>query len=586
MIKGEEKYIRDIFCNNFVFEIPRYQRPYAWTEEEAGILLDDILSFISDDVANIENLTEEDLGNLSEYFLGSVVLIKDENDPKSQVVDGQQRLTTLTILLSVIRQLVANKLTDNERDVANKLTDNERDVANKFVFELNNFIYEQSGIIMHYKDRPRLQLREKDQDYFKTYIQDEHGIQKLNDMDSPNLTDSKKNIQQNAMLFYNTLQNFSLKQFIALSGFIINNCCMIIVWTSDTESAYRTFAILNDRGMNLSFTDILKSEILGEISKEKEEKYTKEWEYAEDSVGREDFKNLFTHIRMIYRKEKAKKTVLEEIRKFVKPTQNPEEFIDTVLLPYRDAYDIIKNAAYQSEKNAIDESLKWLNKIDNFDWMPPAMLFLHKNQNDPVELGKFFSRLERLASGLMIQRANLNERIKRYGALLTDIETNKDLYTDDSPLQLSENEKRNILDILNGDLYLIPKIRLYVLLKLDRKLAGEGAIYDRSVISVEHVLPQNPRQDSVWLEWFPEEEERQKYTHKIGNLVLLARKKNSQAGNYDFDEKKEKYFSTKSPGIAPFAITTKVLQEREWKPDVIDRRQKESIDTLKTIWRL
>ena len=513
------------------------------------------------------------------------MLIKDENDPKSQVVDGQQRLTTLTILLSVIRQLVANKLTDNERDVANKLTDNERDVANKFVFELNNFIYEQSGIIMHYKDRPRLQLREKDQDYFKTYIQDEHGIQKLNGMDSPNLTDSKKNIQQNAMLFYNTLQNFSLKQFIALSGFIINNCCMIIVWTSDTESAYRTFAILNDRGMNLSFTDILKSEILGEISKEKEEKYTKEWEYAEDSVGREDFKNLFTHIRMIYRKEKAKKTVLEEIRKFVKPTQSPEEFIDNVLLPYRDAYDIIKNAAYQSKKNVIDESLKWLNKIDNFDWMPPAMLFLHKNQNDPVELGKFFSRLERLASGLTIRRANLNERIKRYGALLTDIETNKDLYKDDSPLQLSENEKRNILDILNGDLYLIPKIRLYVLLKLDRELAGEGAIYDHSVISVEHVLPQNPRQDSVWLEWFPEEEERQKYTHKIGNLVLLARKKNSQAGNYDFDEKKEKYFSTEE-GVAPFAITTKVLQESEWKPDVIDRRQKESIDTLKTIWCL
>ena len=575
MIKGEEKYIRDIFCDNFVFEIPRYQRPYAWTTEEAGILLDDILAFISDDVANIGNLTEEDLENLSEYFLGSVVLIKDENDPKSQVVDGQQRLTTLTILLSVIRELVANTLADNEREVVNRL-----------VFELNSFICEQSGIIMHHKDRPRLQLRKKDRDYFKTHIQDEHGIKKLNDTDPHNLTDSEKNIQQNAMLFYNKLQNFSLKQFIALSGFIINNCCMIIVWTSDTDSAYRTFSILNDRGMNLSFTDILKSEIIGKVSKEKEEKYTKEWEYAEDSVGREDFKNLFTHIRTIYRKEKAKKkTVLEEIRKFVKPSQNPEEFIDNVLLPYRDAYDVIKNAAHQNENYAINESLKWLNKIDNFDWMPPAMLFLHENQNDPVQLGKFFSDLERLASGLMIQRANLNERIKRYGALLTDIETNKYLYKDDSALQLSETEKQNILEILNGDLYLISKIRLYVLLKLDREVAGEGAIYDHSVISVEHVLPQNPQQDSVWVKWFPDEDERQKYTHKIGNLVLLARKKNSQAGNYDFDEKKEKYFSTRK-GVTPFAITTKVLQEDEWTPDVIACRQKDSIDALKKIWRL
>ena len=108
-------------------------------------------------------------------------------------------------------------------------------------------------------------------------------------------------------------------------------------------------------------------------------------------------------------------------------------------------------------------------------------------------------------------------------------EQKKDLYASDSPLQLDGNERQQIISVLNGNLYHEAKIRLYVLLRLDSELSKGQASYNYPIITVEHVLPQTPEANSVWMTWFPTEDMRQQYTHKLGNLVLLARKKNSQA---------------------------------------------------------
>jgi hypothetical protein len=182
-------------------------------------------------------------------------------------------------------------------------------------------------------------------------------------------------------------------------------------------------------------------------------------------------------------------------------------------------------------------------------------------------------------------RADINDRIERYGKLLTAIEEGADLYAAQSPLQLTPSETSEIIRILNGDLYLVRRIRLYILLRLDSVLARGEATYEYPVVSVEHVLPQNPSAGSRWLEWFPDEEMRARYTHRIGNLALLSIKKNTQAQNYDFDKKKEKYFATKN-GVSPFVLTTQVLNKKEWTPAVIDNRQKEMGDVLKALWRL
>ncbi len=215
--------------------------------------------------------------------------------------------------------------------------------------------------------------------------------------------------------------------------------------------------------------------------------------------------------------------------------------------------------------------------------MAPAIYFLSKYRNESQLLLKHLRDLERLAAGTMIIRTNFNHRMERYGKLLRAAEKDEDLFQEDSPLQLTDEERQKIIQVLDGDLY-NTRVRVPVLLRLDGIISDTGAEYDRKIITVEHVLPQNPAEGSVWLDWFPDEEERSEYTHKLGNLVLLSRRKNGQARNFDFDKKKQQYFQ--KGGAAPFALTSQVLATDEWTPEVVEGRQKELLGGLKTAWRL
>jgi hypothetical protein len=436
-------------------------------------------------------------------------------------------------------------------------------------------------------------LRERDAKFFRDYIQNEGGIAKLLELKEAILPDSQAHIRDNALHLLEKLQQLSEEQCFRLTQFIITGCLLVVVSTPDMDSAYRIFSVLNDRGMDLSHTDILKSDIIGKIPEDQQEEYNRRWEDTEVMLGRDTFQDLFSHIRMIYRKAKQKDSVLKEVREFVRPSADPIHFIDEVLCPAAQAYDDIQDCCYESNQHAeaINTYFGYLNRIDNADWLPPAIAYLSKYRHQPGKLLTFFEDLDRLASGLMIKRADINQRIRRYSALLTWIEENQDLSQSDSPLHLTTEECETIIQRLNGPLYLETKIRLYALLRLDQYLADGNAVYNFSRITVEHVLPQNPSLNSQWLEWFPDEEKRQEYVHCLGNLTLLPGYKNSSAQNYDFKTKKEKYFSrqqreTAKGSVSPFAITTQVLNTTEWTPIVIEKRQIELINTFKELWRL
>lgn len=553
-IKGSEMPVAKIFSDDFVFTIPNYQRPYAWTEAEAGELLDDLLIAME----NVKSSVDE----LNPYFLGSIVLIKGDQ-PDSEIVDGQQRLVTLTILLSAIRKLVPSEVAEN----------------------ISNFILERKCTIMETPERYRLTIREKDKLFFQEYIQADGGLEKLNALKNA-LSESCKNIRNNALLFLSRLKTFSEEKRHLLAKFIVKKCFMVIVSTPDHDSAYRIFSVLNDRGLDLSLTDILKAEIIGQIGKHDEEGYTKKWEDLEDNLGRESFEVLFAHIRMIKAKSKLRASVLKEFREHVKPTANPTEFIDKTLLPMGESFDQIKNASFESvtKTDDINKFLKYLNRVDNFDWQPPAILYMTLNKNNPEELLRFLVKLERLATGMMIMRADINYRIKRYGRVLEAIENNSDLFGEESPLQFSEEERKKIIDVLDGDIYEIKKIRLPILLRLDEALSEGEANYNYPIISIEHVLPKSPPAGSKWLEWWPDEQIRLKYLNRLGNLVLLSRRTNSQASNFEFEQKKEQYF--KRNGVCSFALTSMVLTAEEWTPAVVEQRQQALIAKLKEVWEL
>jgi len=533
-IEASEQPLQKVFSSDFDFSIPLYQRPYAWTTKEAGELISDLL----DNMGDIKSSVEE----TNPYFLGSVVLVKGDL-PNSDVVDGQQRLTTLTILFAAFRTL----LTSSE------------------AAGLTTLLYETANPILGTKNRYRLTLRQQDASFFQTNVQDIGGIDKIKTLNPAALTDSRNNIRENALLFLREAEKLSPERRSRLIQFAARRCYLVAVSTPDFSSAYRIFTVLNNRGLNLTNSDILKAELIGTIPLTAQAAYTRKWEDTEDALGREGFQELFAHIRMIYRKLKLAETVLQEYKKYIVPAgTDAAKFIDDVVSPYADAYDIIKNSAYQSASgaDAVNALLRWLNQLDNSDWVPPAILYVSKNMQDAAGLAQFLGDLERLAAGQMILRSNINERINRYARVLTAMEQGKDLYAADSPLQLTDIEKQDIRTTLDGDLYLEAKIRLYVLLRLDSELSKGQATYNYPTITVEHVLPQTPAANSMWVQWFPTEDLRQKYTHRLGNLLLLPRRKNSEAQNFEFDVKKQKYFSS-AKGVSSFALTSQVLKETD-----------------------
>ena len=571
-IHGSEHPIKKIFSDDFVFTIPLYQRAYAWTTEESEELLQDLMRAMDGYEGSIDDLPP--------YFLGSIVLIKGD-EPLAEVIDGQQRLITLTMLLAALRSFIKSE----------------------YVEGLTSFLCEKGNAITGTPKRYRLRLRERDAQFFQKYIQDEGGIEDLKNLHNASLPESQRNIRDNTSGFIRELQKLSEGQLIKLTQFIVNRCFLIVVTVSspDLDAVYRIFSVLNNRGLNLSYPDILKGEILRDIPLDQQVDYATKWEEMESLLGSETFEKLFIYLRAIFSRKPPGKGMIEEFKEYVYPrqpkTSTPQEFIDSTLVRCAHALNYIMKANYSHEnltkevEEKINGMFRLLNQLD-YDrqsdyvrWIPPALSYFFRNRSQPHLLLRFLTDLERLAVSFMLRKLPPYQRYDRYYELLKAVHNGEELYSPNSPLQLTSGECYDVLRILNGDIYHMHYVCRYILLRLDAKLSEGIASYNYQTVSVEHVLPQRPALDSKWVKSFPSKEVREKYVHRLGNLVLLSQGRNMKAENFDFDEKKRKYFMTNG-GISPFVLTTQVLRYREWTPTTIEQRQNELIGTLKQLWRL
>ena len=557
-ITGKEYPLYDIFSSDFDYYIPAYQRPYAWSEEEAETLYDDLYSFF----------TTEKTEN---YFLGSIVLIKDDNNPRSDVIDGQQRLTTLTILFAAI----ASRLPE--------------DVRGTFM----TYLLEPGNVFQGLDAKPRLHLRERDRQFFETYIQNGH-IDDLLKVDPKQLpTEAQQHILSNARVFMNKLtESFgeNKEDLVAFSGFLVSRCYLVAVYTASQQSAFRVFSVMNSRGMDLLPIDIIKADIIGQIDTDLQTKYTNKWEDLENATTRTGFNELFMHIRMIFAKAKARKGLLDEFRQFVIPNHTPIQLIDEVLEPFTYAYQVLKKQNYEASSDAgqINNYLSWLNRIDNSDWMPCAIKFLADRRDDPAYVLWFIEKLERMAAFMHATSKDVNRRIERYSMILREMEERPNHSIDDplSSLELTAVEKRDFISALNGDIYrMTSRRRNYIILRLDSFVSDGAASYEPAVLTIEHVLPQTVRDDSTWAKWWPDPEEREGWVHKIANLVPLTRPHNSEASNLDFDVKKKTYFTGRN-GTTSYSLTTQVIKEADWKPLMVEHRQTMLLDVFREKWEL
>lgn len=565
-LDAHDKLIRDIFSGNDQFEIPDYQRPYAWTTEQVTELFDDLVSAMQD--ARVSSTS-------SQYFLGSIVLIKNDRDIKAMVVDGQQRLTTLTILFAVLREVWANVN------------------YSQGVKSITPFLYEEGDELLGKTTGFRLIAREKDARFFRSNIQEPNGIAQLV-TSTDKLEDSQLRYRENAILLLEKAKALSPEDLNALWKFLANDCSLVVISTPDLEVAYRIFSVLNNRGLDLAPIDIIKADVLGSIrataGEGKSSVYAKEWDEIESTLGRAAFGDLFVHIRAIYAKQKQRATLVKEFRDYVTEYKQPIYLIDKVIKTYAEIWSFVRDADFESTEQAeeINDALSWLNRVDFKDWVPPALIYFKRFRQKPNKLAEFFRLLERLTYFLLTTKVGINERIETYAKLIKEIEP--DAFDGDpamlKALELSSNQKSEFRDALNSNIYKkLPKARMALVLRLEALVSDGSKKQEFKHLSLEHVLPQTPRPDSEWIRWFPDEDERDTWTHRLANLVPLHIRKNQEADNYDFMTKKDVYF--KGKGIAsPFVLTQSIRSESEWTPKLLEERQKHLVGVLVEYWGL
>lgn len=544
-VSGEEVSIRELVqCNVVVddeqhtctFRIPSYQRPYAWTDRECCDLYDELYGLWQDDFPLAMNAPG---GQREWMFLGSVVLALMEGDCVS-VVDGQQRVTTLSILLSAIRAASGGD------DVIDGLLG--------------------SPVV------PKLKLRDEDRTFFTSQIVG-GGLFAQNDPMLQATNEAQRNIVRNAMVFKRMLSEHfqgNVQQLRSLRDFILDQVLVIRTISYDPSAAFPMFMALNGKGMDLSNSDMIKAFVIesktyenGEVKSD----YARLWQERETDLieirhRTEEFGEMLEHIRLIYKRAKARKTLYEELQAVfnaddsLNPSQaHPCPVYDEIVSPYAMACQNILHATYPAASQthhhlepSIRSSLQWLNRLNFADWRAVVMLLFKRGFGVEV-VERFLKKYERLMAYYIVTRRTNSTRVTRYVHLIDELNGyNGDMAAFNSNVvELTNEEKRQFLDALNDDVYKVLPLATvkYLLSRLNSFVSDIGAAIDLDTISVEHILPQTPADDiqeqnptRQWGAWWSQPECVVQWTHRLGNLVPISGRVNSRAQNFSFDRKK------------------------------------------------
>lgn len=560
------------------YRVPDYQRPYIWGTDQVTDLLDDVTQWM--------NFRPE-----SEYFLGSIVLQEhQENDiTEYDLLDGQQRLTTCLMIQAVGRDLATD------------------DLLKKSCREA---IFQERNKYKNIPERARIiyDIREEVQAFVDKYIKADGGTNDEEalraEFDSPAL--SVQNMA-NALIeirnFFKAEDAPTVEDFFQFFG---NKVLLVYVSSPDLDDAFRMFTVLNDRGMKLRGSDILKTLNLRALREDKVgdgvvRKWAQKWEEWEGEMG-DGFDVFLSQIRAVLVKDKARLSLLQEFdeniyaphsfdrttKKYTKNEPLLKRGLDTFTFVdryYGHYQKILRGNNYHLNNSwQFDNLITLLQDASLADfWLPPLLryydLFGEKRIID------FLKKLEGKFCGDWVTYQTPTDRIKAMNNITVAIDKVNQQTGASADEKINQLLGMDIFDfntkvlrevLETRDIY-SRRFARYLLFKVDALYASADTRLQVPVnMSVEHVLPQNPKSDSQWCKDF-NDEERETWTNRIGNLVLISRRKNSSQGRSDFIEKKVKYFKS---NVEIFPNSSRVMPMEKWDLTTLQSHHKEVVDKL------
>lgn len=550
-----KKYIKDIFSPEQFFNIPEYQRPYVWGEDQITALLEDVSKAMENDSSK-------------EYFLGCMIWnTRQEKTNKNveytyqDILDGQQRFITLYLLHGVIRDI----------SIENRLKEN---VQKRLIQEADDYNNIPS------RNRIEFEIRD-DKDFLDSHVIQMGGTlyeDRLKEIiDTPRSGSSVRNMASGILIMKNwwnskfNEHNGREEQYLAdfykyLSTKVL---ALYLATPNNLDDAYNLFTVLNSRGLQLQVSDILRAQNLGAINNSELRKlYATKWSDYENSIsapyrGFDDFLWALVFIKMKYRSDDNKSlTKAFEFMFKRNLLSKGTETLDYVGKYIKHLEAVTNGSIVNRESLNLFGNLNFiLSSVFGSQYLTPIMHY--RECFGEIKLIEFMIRIDNLFSiGWLLGRRQSQTRtfvILRKIDYYFDRVKKKEIIIEDAVIDLindpclrydfydeemSSEKPINILDFKNlletekwGNYSgtRVNKTR-YILLKMDLLMGNAATVlqYNKDSSSVEHLMPQKVEDT----DWNVDINSHKEWVHRLGNLVLIDKNKNASLSNKLFNEKK------------------------------------------------
>lgn len=544
----------DIIGNNRKYVVPLFQRDYSWEEEQWDDLWQDIMAMTED---------------RSDHYMGYLVLQSSESIPgKYKIIDGQQRFTTITlIVLAIIKAIKAL----GERGVHPK--DNQL----RYSTLMQTYIGRQDPVSLEYDNI--LELNKNDNPYYKDYIV------KLGDLRIRGLIASQKLLKNCFEWFENKVNALKLKdeEYAELIVNIVNNLYFTVITVNDEMNAFRVFETLNARGVQLSSADLLKNYLFSLVddggSGVRLASLEHKWNQLIDNVKSEKLPDFIRYFWNTRNKNIRSAELFKAVRKQISDASQVFRFVDD-MMAYSDIYMALKDPhdALWNHDREVTGNIELLNL---FGLRQPYSLLMVAYKQQPFDLFKRILKSIIIISFRynVICSKNPNDIEKVFNDLALAI--SKGSQPDLSLLNkiyISDNEFENSFAIKSfSATSRNTKVVRYILGKIESQAARSSMldIHDDEN-SIEHILPQNPD-----CQWNFDEYKIDQLVNRLGNLCLLKKSANKSLGNADYETKKTMY------AHANYQTTQSIPEHyNEWTESSINSRQLSMAKKATAIWRL
>jgi len=529
------------------YSVSYFQRDYSWTRDEWNKLFDDIL---------------DSLKERRKHFFGFMTFFKSNNTDEIQIIEGQQRLATITILAAVIRDIFFEKHNDKWKEIDSQL------IKTKDIFSESSFL--------------KLKLSDINNNFFREHIQKEDNAKsKIEKMrKEKRLKSSNRLIRSCYEYFYEKLKNEHLSLEILRQA--TRELIVVTTEVTNLRSAYILFQTLNDRGLDLTLSDLLKTHLLQKAGDDWAE-VKKDWDYVLNLPG---IGNTSVFLRHYWLSTRGVVKEEELFDKFSDEIKNREDALKFILELKKEAeiYSLIlePNASDFDGNKLVIELLKDELYVLSKQQVLPLLLALYQ-KFDAKDNSIIRALINFIFRYLTIGEQENKELESLFSETAIGVRNNK---IRSPKAVIKELSKKDIGDDTFKQLFKIKQIKenkkaVYILTKIEQFLSGQREKFATD-ITLEHVSPINPDQEckqymidnNLW-------EDKDEWVYRIGNMTLLLEKINKKAQNtLPMVKSKEIYCKH-----TKLEINKDLQNITKWTGKEIENRQEKFAVCATNIWK-